>query len=51
MKRDYLINLDGLWRFRLDPERLGEHYPEQFDIPWSFDARWMNPVNGSCALQ
>jgi beta-mannosidase len=34
--------VDGYWRFRLDPDRLGEHYPEQLDIPWSFDARWMN---------
>jgi beta-mannosidase len=42
MKRDQTIDLDGFWRFRLDPEMLGEHYPEQLDIPWSFDFRWMN---------
>jgi beta-mannosidase len=42
MKRDLVINLDGQWLFRLDPGKLGEHYPEQLDIPWSFEARWMN---------
>ena len=42
MRRNHIIQLDGLWRFRLDPEHLGEHYPDQLDIPWSFDARWMN---------
>jgi hypothetical protein len=42
MERDLVIDLDGQWRFRLDPEKRGEHYPEQLDFPWSFDARWMN---------
>ena len=35
-------DLNGKWYFRLDPEKLGEHYPEQLDIPWHYDARWMN---------
>ena len=42
MKRHHELDLDGSWSFRLDPDALGEHYPEQLDIPWSFDARWMN---------
>ncbi len=33
--------LNGLWRFRCDPEELGEHFPQQLDIPWKYDARWM----------
>jgi beta-mannosidase len=35
------IDLGGLWRFRTDPEKLGEHFSQQLDIPWQFDARWM----------
>jgi beta-mannosidase len=42
MYRKNKLDLGGKWRFRLDPDKLGEHYPEQLDIPWSFDARWMN---------
>jgi beta-mannosidase len=33
---------DRKWRFRLDPENLGEHFAQQLDIPWQFDARWMS---------
>jgi beta-galactosidase/beta-glucuronidase len=39
------IDLGGMWRFRLDPEQLGEHYPEQLDIPWKFDSRWMDQAH------
>ena len=35
------IDLGGTWRFRTDPENLGEHFEQQLDIPWQFDARWM----------
>jgi hypothetical protein len=37
VRRENELNLGGTWRFRLDPQNLGEHYPEQLDIPWSFE--------------
>ncbi len=41
MQRDTELCLDGEWRFRLDPESLGEHYRENLDETWAFDERWM----------
>lgn len=41
MRRDTERSLDGEWRFRLDPEDLGEHYRENLDEIWAFDERWM----------
>ncbi len=34
-------SLAGTWRFRTDPEGLGEHFREQLDDVWKYDARWM----------
>jgi len=42
MNHNHEVNFGGVWRFRLDPENLGEHFPEQLDTPWQFDARWMD---------
>ena len=36
------LDLGGKWFFRLDHDDLGEHFPERLDIPWVYDARWMN---------
>ncbi len=42
MAQNKKIDLGGNWLFRQDPERMGEHYRGQLDIPWQYDARWMN---------
>jgi len=42
MRHGKETDLGGTWRFRCDPENLGEHFAEQLDIAWQFDARWMN---------
>ena len=36
------VSLSGIWRFRCDPDELGEHFPQQLDVPWRFDSRWMD---------
>lgn len=36
--------LNGNWRFRVDPDKLGEHFKEQLDACFRFDARWMDGV-------
>lgn len=41
MKRFSTTSLNGTWRFRLDRENLGEHFKQQLDLAWDFDARWM----------
>jgi beta-mannosidase len=41
MQREAALTLDGEWRFRLDPEDVGEHYRENLDEIWAFDERWM----------
>ncbi len=43
MRRSQGLSLAGPWRFRPDPERIGEHFRAQLDIPWGDDARWMEP--------
>lgn len=40
MEHGQEIALAGPWRFRCDPETLGEHFPQQMDHPWRSDARW-----------
>ncbi|MEW5815142.1 MAG: sugar-binding domain-containing protein [Spirochaetota bacterium] len=37
-----ILSLNGKWKFRLDPEKRGEHYPEQLNITHRHDARWMH---------
>lgn len=41
--KDTVVDLSGQWRFRTDPEDMGEHYSENLDEIWGFDARWMRP--------
>ena len=36
------IGLNGTWRFRLDPNDLGEKFPDQLNFTHMYDARWMN---------
>jgi len=43
------IDLGGQWRFRPDPANLGEHFPEQLDMLWHFDARWMDTAHDDSA--
>lgn len=35
--------LGGMWRFRLDPEDLGERFADDLDEIWMHDARWCAP--------
>ena len=37
------FSLPEQWKFRTDPEELGEHFREHYDALWKFDARWMDP--------
>lgn len=42
-ERKNSIFLPEKWKFRVDPEGLGEHFREHYDALWKFDARWMDP--------
>ena len=37
----FLVDLGGDWKFRCDPNNLGEHYAAQLDYAHAWDARWM----------